>query len=84
MADAFNNRSLVSFVIIKIFWSQSADRKLQAIALHTFWVLFLRLQVRTLVMVAALVAVWAGIATLVISGPAALPTKKDGPFCKLY
>ncbi len=33
-------------------------------------------------MIASLVAVWAGIATLVISGPAALPTKKDGPFCK--
>ncbi|KAI0093426.1 hypothetical protein BDY19DRAFT_425166 [Irpex rosettiformis] len=50
------------------------------IALHTFWVLFLRIQTRKLVMIASLVAVWAGIATLVISGPAALPTKRDGPF----
>ncbi|KAI0344550.1 hypothetical protein BDW22DRAFT_1482756 [Trametopsis cervina] len=50
------------------------------IAWHTFWVLFLRFQSRRSVMIALLVALWAAIGTLVIAGPAALDTKKNGPF----
>ncbi|KAI0686847.1 hypothetical protein BC835DRAFT_1223520, partial [Cytidiella melzeri] len=50
------------------------------IALHTFWLLFLRLQVPKLTMVMSLIAIWAAIATLVISGPASLDIQKDGPF----
>lgn len=50
------------------------------IALHTFWVLFLRLEVRRAVMISALVALWAAIGTLVISGPATLNIKEKGPF----
>jgi hypothetical protein len=33
-------------------------------------------------MVASLIALWAAIGTLVIAGPAALDTKKHGPFCE--
>lgn len=50
------------------------------IAIHTFCLLFLQWRVRRFVLWATLVAGWSGIAAIVIAGPAALDTAKNGPF----
>jgi hypothetical protein len=52
----------------------------QIIAIHTFNVLFLEIVVPRYVMFATLAGGWAITGTLVIGGPAALDTVKNGPF----
>jgi len=50
------------------------------IAIHTFFVLFLRWQMRTYVLWLTLISGWSAVATFVIAGPAALDTVRKGPF----
>ncbi|KAK7057447.1 Git3 domain-containing protein [Favolaschia claudopus] len=51
-----------------------------AIALHTFFLLFLELKSSRFVLVTTLVAGWAGIAAIVFIGPAGLNASRHGPF----
>ena len=53
------------------------------IAVHTFNVLFLRLNLRRYVMWVALTGGWCFIGAVVIAGPATLDTVNRGPFCEL-
>ncbi|THH00148.1 hypothetical protein EW026_g2346 [Hermanssonia centrifuga] len=50
------------------------------IAAHTFWVLFLRWDLRRYVMIATMIFGWSLIGTLVIAGPATGGVKVNGPF----
>ncbi|CAL1708224.1 unnamed protein product [Somion occarium] len=50
------------------------------IALHTFWILFLRLETRRYILIFTLVGGWSAVGTIVIAGPAALNTTHNGPF----
>jgi len=54
------------------------------IAVHTFNVLFLRLNLRRYVMWVALTGGWCFIGAVVIAGPATLDTVDRGPFCEFY
>ena len=55
----------------------------QVIATHTFWVLFLKWNLRRYVLIATMVFNWAAIGTFVIAGPATVNVKQNGPFCEL-
>ncbi|KIP11516.1 hypothetical protein PHLGIDRAFT_114372 [Phlebiopsis gigantea 11061_1 CR5-6] len=50
------------------------------IAVHTFWVLFLKWDLRRHVLIATMVFNWAAIGTFVIAGPATASVKENGPF----
>ncbi|PSR73133.1 hypothetical protein PHLCEN_2v10989 [Hermanssonia centrifuga] len=52
----------------------------KVIAAHTFWVLFLRWDLRRYVMIATMIFGWSLIGTLVIAGPATGGVKVNGPF----
>ena len=54
----------------------------QVIATHTFWVLFLKWNLRRHVLIATMVFNWAAIGTFVIAGPATANVKQNGPFCE--
>jgi len=55
---------------------------LQVIATRTFYVLFLRLEVKHYMMWLVLIAQWSFVGALVIAGPATAKTDKHGPFCE--
>jgi len=50
------------------------------IAMNAFWILFLRWEVRTFVVYTVLIGGWSAIATIIISGPAAVQSSSKGPF----
>ncbi|KAK7685355.1 hypothetical protein QCA50_011719 [Cerrena zonata] len=62
------------------FVNQSKLPLPQIIALHTFWILFLRLETRRYILISTLVGGWSAIGAVVIAGPASLNTGHNGPF----
>ena len=50
-------------------------------AVHTFNILFLQLEMHRFVLYATLVGGWTAMAALVVGGPAVLNTVQRGPFC---
>ncbi|KAF8909865.1 hypothetical protein CPB85DRAFT_707975 [Mucidula mucida] len=52
------------------------------IAIHTFCLLVLQLHLRQFVLWVTLIAGWCSIATIVVTGPAALDPAIRGPFCE--
>lgn len=83
MSDVGTATWLVSIGFMEIYISYTYLRNL-IIAVHTFNVLFLRLNLRRYVMWVALTGGWCFIGALVIAGPATLNTVERGPFCKFY
>lgn len=50
------------------------------LAVHTFFVLFLRWQIKPYVLWLTLLSAWSGVAAIIIAGPAVLNTVQRGPF----